>query len=133
MEDGKNRYSTSDTSTEALGAEPSHGRTSSLSASPGIAFDVADFLHFLSETDWSEAEKVEYASLVWDIVCEFVAMGFDLHPLQLAQESSGKLGAIATSAHRSCEDVLKSSHQSLIREFVSAGDVGCASAQEVSR
>lgn len=133
MEDGNSRNSTSEDSTEALGAEPSRGRSSSLSASPSIAFDVADFLHFLSETDWSEAEKIEYASLVWDIVCEFVAMGFALHPLQLAQECSGKLESLTTLPGKHSADMVESTHQSLIREFVSVGDAVGSPAQKESR
>lgn len=129
MKDGITCTSNLNNSNEALGAEPSQVKTSA----PGVAFDVNEFTHFLSETDWSEAEKIEYATLVWEIVCEFVAMGFALHPLQLAQESSGKLESINALPPKPCGDVVNSAHQSLIREFVSAGDASGSPAQKESR
>ncbi len=135
MKDGNDRNSTSDTSSETLVAERSShvpvGSTCRGSAT--IKFDAREFFHFLEDTNWSEAQKTEYATLVWEIVCEFVAMGYALHPLQLAQESSGKLGPAGFLPSKSGAGVLDSKHQSLIREFISAGDASGSLAQKESR
>ncbi|MBP5857410.1 hypothetical protein KAJ83_10360 [Marivibrio halodurans] len=62
------------------------------SAYPALEFDASEFMHFLDDADWSEEEKAEYITLVWNIVCEFVALGFNMHPLQQTQNSCGKPG-----------------------------------------
>lgn len=56
-----------------------------------LEFDPSTFMHFLDGADWSEEEKAEYLAIVWEIVCEFVALGFNVHPLQQAQKACGKL------------------------------------------
>ena len=67
-------------------AEQSHGRERL-----AIQIDYEKYLHFLKDEDISEEAKRELLGLLWGIVCEFVAMGFGVHPVQQAQTSCGKL------------------------------------------
>ncbi len=57
---------------------------------PAVEIDYEEYLRFLEDDDISEADKRELLGLLWSIVCEFVAMGFGVHPVQQAQESCGK-------------------------------------------
>lgn len=49
-----------------------------------IQFDAAEFVHFLEDADLSSAQKIEYVRMIWDIVLQFVDLGFGLHPIQQA-------------------------------------------------
>lgn len=96
--------------------KPDENRAASSALS--LEFDAAEFTHFLADTDWSDEEKAEYITLVWNIVCEFVALGFDVHPLQQARKPCGELsesGAVSTSID---SQVVNSSHSNLIEEFM---------------
>lgn len=54
---------------------------------PALQFDAAAYLHFLEECDWTEAQKLEFTEQLWQIVCQFVDLGFGLHPVQDALAS----------------------------------------------
>lgn len=113
MKDGTHRTSNSNHSIETLEAvKPS------LASGTRIDFDPLEFVHFLEETGWSDDEKIEYATLVWNIVCEFVAMGFEVHPLQQAQNSSGKLHVSPSEAPAERAEMVDSSYGQLVNEFM---------------
>lgn len=57
---------------------------------PILNIDVAEFEHYLAECEGTEKEKREYLELISQIVCELVMIGFEIHPLQQAQEACGK-------------------------------------------
>lgn len=98
-----------------------HTETNENRAAPSrlsLEFDPFEFPHFLEETDWTDEQKAEYAALVWNIVCEFVAMGFGVHPIQQEKDACGKAepsGALPPSAE---VDVVNSSHSEIIGKFV---------------
>tara|TARA_R100000789_G_scaffold17692_1_gene20711 strand:- start:100 stop:465 length:366 start_codon:yes stop_codon:yes gene_type:complete len=85
---------------------------------PAIGFDAAEFFHFVEETGWSDEQKAEYITLVWNIVCEFVAMGWGVHPIQQAQETCGQSDKNCDLGPNGESDVIDSSHGELIEEFV---------------
>ena len=62
----------------ASGAEPSNI----------LSVDLARFGHHLDHWDVSEYEKAEYLGLVWQIVCQFVDLGYGIHPLIAATRKS---------------------------------------------
>lgn len=47
-----------------------------------LTLDLEKYEHYLANSDMTEAEKQEYLRTLWDIICEFVAMGFHVHPVQ---------------------------------------------------
>lgn len=83
-----------------------------------ISFDAAAFMHFLAETDWIDEEKAEYITIVWDIVCQFVALGFDVHPFQQAQKPCGELAEFGGESASIDSQVVDLCHSNLIEEFV---------------
>jgi len=84
-----------------------------------LSFDATAFMHFLDETDWSEEQKAEYLALIWEIVCEFVALGFDIHPIQQAQKACGKSDINGGDPAIDASDVVSCIHSELMEEFVS--------------
>lgn len=96
-----------------------HPKTTAKSAgSPALGFDAREFFQFVDETDWSDEEKTEYITLIWNIVCEFVAMGWGVHPIQQAKDDCGKPPENGAPGSLSAPDVVNSSHCELIEEFV---------------
>ena len=74
-----------------------HVDTGTVSAT--LTFDPAEYMHFLVECDWTEAQKEEFVQELWKIVQGFVDLGFGIHPVQqvtahvgLVAESDGMLG-----------------------------------------
>ncbi len=61
---------------------------------PTLTMDIALYEHFLENSHYTEEEKQEYLETMWNIICEFVTMGFHVHPVQMAlddnQPSCGK-------------------------------------------
>lgn len=47
-----------------------------------LTVDAAAYEHLLEDSDLSAAQKRELLQTLWEIICEFVAMGFGVHPLQ---------------------------------------------------
>lgn len=63
----------------------------SRSPAPAVTLDYKLYEHFLEDTALSEDQKREFLAALWSIICEFVAMGFEVHPVQQAQIACGKL------------------------------------------
>jgi len=70
--------------------------------SPTLSIDVKLYQHYLDNADLTDAQKTELLQTLWGIICEFVQMGFNVHPVQQAQHSSVKERIIALAP--SCED-----------------------------
>lgn len=71
---------------------PTHTTTASEDTSRSLTLDVdlLAFMQFLDGTDWSEEQKGIYLAQVWAIVCEFVALGYGVHPVQQVHETCGQ-------------------------------------------
>jgi hypothetical protein len=57
---------------------------------PALSVDIEEFTRFLDETGWTEEEKAEYITLIWNIMCEFVSLGWGVHPVQQTQKDCGQ-------------------------------------------
>lgn len=57
---------------------------------PTLTIDVELYHHYLDNSGLSEAQKIEFLETLWDVVCEFAMMGFNVHPVQQAQQSCAK-------------------------------------------
>lgn len=93
-------------------------KTRSASGPPVLDFDASEFAHFLDDTGWSDEQKAEYITLVWNIVCEFVALGFNVHPVQQAKEPCGKLPETLAESALSEASMIDFSHSDLIEKFM---------------
>lgn len=60
------------------------------SIKPVLTVDYELYAHFLEDSDASEEEKREFVQTLWNIVVEFVSLGFGVHPLQQAQNTCGQ-------------------------------------------
>jgi hypothetical protein len=83
-----------------------------------IEFDPAEFMHFLADTDWDEERKAEYITLVWNIVCEFVVLGFDVQILQQTRKGFGKQKETGVFTPSESDDMVDLSHQYLSEDFL---------------
>ena len=92
--------------------------TSPASGPLSLEFDAAEFAHFLHETGWSDEQKAEYVRLIWNIMCEFVALGWGVHPVQQAQDTCGEIAENCGDSVSSGADVVNSSHSELVGEFM---------------
>ena len=88
------------------------------SAPLSLEFDAAEFAHFLHETGWSDEQKAEYVTEIWNIMCQFVALGWGVHPVQQAQDTCGEIAEIRQASASLGADVVDSSHADLVRKFM---------------
>jgi len=57
---------------------------------PSVEIDVDYYQSIIDDPGVSEARKRELISIVGRIVVHFIDIGFDVHPVQLAQETQAK-------------------------------------------
>lgn len=103
---------------------PTHERGPPPEKQHGLAiqFDAQEFAHFLDESDLTHEQKLEYIRTVWQIVLQFIDMGFGIHPLQQACGSFDEAAVLCGVAD---SDALKSPHPELCTDFESAGGCLC--------
>ncbi|MEL6369150.1 MAG: hypothetical protein AAFR03_00395 [Pseudomonadota bacterium] len=72
-----------------------HHRTTPLS----IRVDVAKYEAYLENADLSPDDREAFLQALWSIVCDFVALGFGVHPLQdaVADDPENSCGQFAES------------------------------------
>ena len=58
--------------------------------SPVITFDYELYADYMDEEDLTEEEKQEFLRSLWNLVVEFMALGFEIHPVQQAQNACGE-------------------------------------------
>lgn len=58
---------------------------------PVVFVDYERYAHLLEHSDASEEEKRAFLQALWEIVCQFVALGYGVHPVQQVREACGKL------------------------------------------
>lgn len=88
-----------------------------------IHVDYELYEHYLDDPSLSEDQKREFLQALWTIICEFVALGFGVHPAQQAQESCGQLPNIGRKAPESAPIAVDCKDQSIIKSFVEAADL----------
>ena len=101
---------------------------------PGLTVDYNLYAQYLEDSDLSEAEKQEFIETLWSIICQFVAMGFGVHPLQQAKDaaenSCGQDAEALAVPVAASADVVDSSYSQLIEKFVRRSEVEIAPGQE---
>ncbi len=73
--------------------------------------DYEKYRHLLDNSDATEEQKEEFLQILWDIVLNFVDLGFGNHPVQLAiqEKDPNNLCESKTSTLRP-EDMVYSDH-----------------------
>lgn len=91
-----------------------------------IQFDAREFAHFLAESDLTEDEKLEYIRTIWNIVMQFVDLGFGIHPVQQACGQISEAAALCGDAE---SDMVEFPHSDFCKDFARAG--GCLCAKQI--
>ncbi len=60
-------------------------------ARPTVTFDYDLYARYLEDADLTEEQKHEFLQTLWNIIVDFVSLGFGVHPVQQAQNTCGKL------------------------------------------
>lgn len=76
---------------------------------PALTFDPSEFVSHLEGCDLNEAEQTELLNILWQIVVQFVDLGFGIHPVQQIVDKKIKdsnvlddeSGPVVRSANRS--------------------------------
>ena len=92
-----------------------------------IEFDYDKYAEFLKDADLSDAEKLEVCKAVWNIMSEFVMLGFGVHPIQ---QACGKDDFSSSSSPTPSPNLLSSEHKHLIAEFDDVADLTKDKARE---
>ena len=82
-----------------------------------ITVDYDLYARYLEDADLTEEQKREFLQALWTIICEFVALGFGVHPLQQAQSPCGKQPESGGKPPMSAPCVLNSNHSDLVDLF----------------
>lgn len=65
----------------------------------------------LEDDNIADEEKLELLQALWNIICEFSALGFNVHPIQQAQTACGKPHKAHSGADLSVPSALYLDHQ----------------------
>ena len=57
-------------------------------SAPALTLDVDLYQHYLDNSDLTQEEKIEFLQALWNLINEFVMLGFNVHPIQQVQKRS---------------------------------------------
>ncbi|MEM9668628.1 MAG: hypothetical protein AAF950_06850 [Pseudomonadota bacterium] len=95
--------------------------TPTLSDTPRIEFDWQKYAALLEGDDYTEAEKRELLELLWNIIVEFVSLGFGVHPLQ---QACGQVAETPGSPTSSSENPVYLDSSLVCEDFLTAAKGG---------
>ncbi|MFC3229147.1 hypothetical protein ACFOGJ_18015 [Marinibaculum pumilum] len=78
-----------------------------VTTAPILTVDYDLYAHYLEDSDLSKEQKQEFLQALWSIIVDFVALGFEVHPVQQAQDACGKLPEKRRNQPESAPDSLK--------------------------
>lgn len=59
-------------------------------SSPAITIDLVKYVHHLDGLDLTDEQALELLQTLSDIAWSFIALGYNVHPVQQAQKACGK-------------------------------------------
>lgn len=95
-----------------------------------IEVDYEKYAHFLDEADMSDEEKRAFAQTVWEIIVDFVSLGFGVHPVQQAGQSCGQNTPLARMSPEEVSAVVKSENSNLKTQHRKATSTECPEVAE---
>ena len=87
---------------------------------PALTLDVEQYEKFLEDSDLTEDQKREFLETLWNIVVEFVSLGFGVHPVQQAQNACGKGDEKTTKPALTAPGAVESRKSSITENFTNA-------------
>lgn len=91
-----------------------------MTTKPTFTIDVDYYQKFLDDPGISDARKQELIETLWGVVCQFVMIGFNVHPVQQAQQSCAKDRAKALPDTQTDAPMPDSGLGSLVQAFAAA-------------
>lgn len=89
---------------------------------PVVRIDYEKYERLLEGADITEEDRREFIETMWSIICEFVALGFGVHPVQQAQKTCGKDANITGKLPAGAVNTVEYKERSLARDFASVVD-----------
>ncbi len=99
-----------DTSTP--GAPPES--TNNHAARPVLELDIERYQHLLDDLSLSDAERAEFLTTIWNIMVEFVSLGYGIHP---SQSTCGKATESDLGTSVLSPDLVSLDHQNISDKF----------------
>lgn len=88
-----------------------------------LSIDYEKYEHYLEDTDLTDEQKQEFMKALWNIIVNFVDLGFGVHPVQQALAAScGKEGKNSAKNTLPAEDDLYLDHDFLNDVFINSTD-----------
>ena len=85
-----------------------------------IGFDFEKYAHFLEGADLTDDQKRELLAALWNVLSEFVMLGFGVHPIQ---QACGQLSEKPTKTAPTASDRVYLSHSFITKNFAAATDL----------
>ena len=89
---------------------------------PIITLDYDLYAHYLEDSDLSEAEKREFIETMWGFIVDLMSIGYEIHPVQQAQEACGKLSESSVNPPHSRAEMVQSGGQFIETKFSNAAN-----------
>ena len=89
---------------------------------PIITLDYDLYAHYLEDSDLSEAEKREFIETMWGFIVDLMSIGYEIHPVQQAQEACGKLSKSPVNPPHSRAEMVQSGGQFIETKFSNAAN-----------
>lgn len=90
---------------------------------PVITVDYEKYAHFLEDSDLTDEQKREFLQTLWNIIVEFVSLGWGVHPLQQAQKPCGQLKEFPAKSTPTAPNAVYSGSQFLAEHFKAFADL----------
>tara|TARA_Y100000588_G_C13598666_1_gene646085 strand:- start:145 stop:519 length:375 start_codon:yes stop_codon:yes gene_type:complete len=90
---------------------------------PSVTVDYEFYEKYLEESGWTEDQKREFLQILWNIICEFVSLGWGVHPLQQAKETKedcGKPPETEPEPAKTDHSLVHSLDSKFIKKFIAA-------------
>ncbi len=95
-----------------------------MTTKPTFTIDVDYYQKFLDDPGISDARKQELIETLWGVVCQFVMIGFNVHPVQQARALRAKDRAKALPDTQTDAPMPDSGLGSLVQAFAAACERG---------
>ena len=92
---------------------------------PVVTVDYELYEHYLGDSDLTEEQKREFLQHLWNLICEFVSLGWGVHPVQqalAAKEGCGKQPETFLESAGASLDAVHCLDKKFIEQFTTATD-----------
>lgn len=102
--------------TTEQGQHTDHPAAISERTRPVVTVDYERYQHLLDEEELTEDQKREFLQAIWNVVVNFIDLGFAVHPVNQAQMACGKFNKTAVQRPNSASDPVYCDDQLITEE-----------------